>query len=90
MSEGSRFPIEFAAKVAVKVCERLSPYCDRIAIGGSIRRKLSFVGDIELIAIPKIEMRQPAEQLAFAGKGNLMPSAPQPVNLLDEELAVLL
>jgi len=90
MSEGSRFPIEFAAQVAVKVCDRLAPYCERIAIGGSIRRKLSFVGDIELIAIPKIEYRQPTEQLAFAGQGKPIPSEPQPVNLLDEKLEELL
>jgi DNA polymerase/3'-5' exonuclease PolX len=42
-----------ALKIAEKVKETLSPYCERIEIAGSIRRKKSEVKDIEIVAIPK-------------------------------------
>lgn len=42
-----------ALNIAEKVKEILSPYCERIEIAGSIRRKKSEVKDIEIVAIPK-------------------------------------
>jgi len=45
----------FKAKaIANKYKAMLEPYCDRIEIAGSIRRQCKDVGDIELVAIPKI------------------------------------
>ena len=35
--------------------QQLAPYCERIEIAGSIRRRKPECGDIELVAIPKIE-----------------------------------
>jgi len=43
-----------AQKIAEDIISRLSPYCERIEVAGSIRRKKPEVGDIELVCIPKI------------------------------------
>ena len=45
--------LEKARIIAIKLITLLSPHCERIEIAGSIRRNKPFVGDIELVAIPK-------------------------------------
>ena len=55
MSEKQRISLAGAAKVAGKLVAALSPGCERIEIAGSIRRGRPDVGDIELVAIPRIE-----------------------------------
>lgn len=45
--------LDKALEIAEKTKELLSPYCERIEIAGSIRRKKPEVKDIELVAIPK-------------------------------------
>lgn len=48
--------IQVATAVAERLIERLSPYCDRVQLAGSCRRRdKDFVKDIELVAIPKWE-----------------------------------
>jgi DNA polymerase/3'-5' exonuclease PolX len=47
---------EDALNIANKYVEILKPYCDKIMIAGSIRRKKSFVDDIEICCIPKSKM----------------------------------
>lgn len=42
-----------ALAIAEKIKAQLKPYCERIEIAGSIRRKKPEVGDIEIVAIPK-------------------------------------
>lgn len=42
-----------ALQIAEKIKEQLTPFCERIEIAGSIRRKKPFVKDIEIVAIPK-------------------------------------
>lgn len=42
-----------AIKIAERVKDELAPHCDRIEIAGSLRRGKPFVGDIEIVAIPK-------------------------------------
>jgi DNA polymerase/3'-5' exonuclease PolX len=44
-----------AKQIADKVMRSLEPFCDRIAIAGSLRRKKDEVGDIEIVCIPKTE-----------------------------------
>ena len=39
--------------IAEKIVALLKPYCDRIEIAGSIRRKKENVKDIEIVCIPK-------------------------------------
>jgi len=42
-----------ALEIALKIKLELSPFCERIEIAGSIRRKKPDVKDIEIVAIPK-------------------------------------
>ena len=44
--------LERAQKVANEVVKRLSPYCQRIEVAGSIRRRKPQVNDIDLVLIP--------------------------------------
>lgn len=55
MSLGAKLPYRQVYPLACKLIERLAPACARIEIAGSLRRKESHVGDIELVAIPKFE-----------------------------------
>jgi DNA polymerase (family 10) len=45
--------LEEAELIAKRLKERLSPYCDRIEIAGSIRRQKPTVNDIDLVIIEK-------------------------------------
>ena len=45
--------LQQALSIAEKVKKQLAPFCDRIEIAGSIRRKKPEVKDIEIVAIPK-------------------------------------
>lgn len=53
MSGQIKYPYAEAYKIALEVVEQLKPHCERIKIAGSLRRKKSEVGDIEIVAIPK-------------------------------------
>jgi len=44
-----------AEQIAAAIVADLAPFCERIAIAGSVRRKREMVGDIELVAIPCLE-----------------------------------
>ena len=48
--------LEIAKEIALKYKNTLLPFCERIEIGGSIRREKPEVGDIEIICIPKKEI----------------------------------
>ncbi|MCX7608946.1 MAG: hypothetical protein N2049_06990 [Anaerolineales bacterium] len=51
MSSG-KMPLDEAEKIARKYVGLLAPYCRRIEIAGSIRRRKAEVGDIEIVAEP--------------------------------------
>lgn len=42
-----------AQKIAQELINLLNPFCDRIEVAGSVRRKKNIVKDIELVIIPK-------------------------------------
>lgn len=42
-----------AKNIAVALCYRLQPFCDKINIAGSIRRQKPEVKDIEIVCLPK-------------------------------------
>jgi len=44
--------LEQAQRIADKVSERLSPFCSKIEVAGSIRRKKPYPKDIDLVLIP--------------------------------------
>lgn len=48
-----KFPYEDALRIAHATLEQLRPHCVRAEIAGSIRRRKSEVGDIEIVIIPK-------------------------------------
>lgn len=52
MAKG-KIALERAQKVADAVVKHLSPYCQRIEIAGSIRRRKPLVNDLDLVLIPK-------------------------------------
>lgn len=68
-----RIPLSEAERLAHQALELLAPACERIEIAGSIRRRKLDVGDVELLAIPKVE-----RQL-----GGLFGDEPFDVNQLD-------
>ena len=45
--------LEQAQKLAQEIVDQISPYCERIEVAGSIRRKKSEVNDIDIVLIPK-------------------------------------
>jgi DNA polymerase/3'-5' exonuclease PolX len=55
MSADIKVPIESVLPMAQEIAGKLSSYCDRIEIAGSIRRGRAMVSDIELVALPTIE-----------------------------------
>lgn len=36
--------------------DEIRPYCERLVIAGSLRRRSADVGDIEIVAVPKVEV----------------------------------
>jgi len=55
-----------ASEIAVAVCQKLQPFCNKIHIAGSIRRKKLEVKDIEIVVEPKL-VTQPTNDLFGAG-----------------------
>ncbi len=54
MSKTAR-PLHEAEAISTAIVADLEPFCARIAVAGSIRRRKEMVGDIELVAIPRYE-----------------------------------
>lgn len=48
-----RYPLKAAEHIANDLAEALAPFCERICVAGSIRRRRSHVGDIEIVYVPK-------------------------------------
>ena len=48
-----KMTLERAKKIADAVVKRLSLYCQRIQIAGSVRRRKLWVNDVDLLLIPK-------------------------------------
>lgn len=46
--------LDTASQVADEILQTLWPACERIELAGSIRRQRQYVGDIEIVAIPRI------------------------------------
>jgi DNA polymerase/3'-5' exonuclease PolX len=49
-----KYPYAEAMAVAKELCELLAPFCERIIIAGSLRRRRAKVGDVEIVFIPKV------------------------------------
>lgn len=81
MSGGQPIPLAAAEAVAVALLDLLEPACERIEIAGSIRRRKPVVGDLELVAIPRLRP-EPA--------GDLWGTEVRERDLLAERVAALL
>jgi hypothetical protein len=53
MSDKPKFPRGAAIEVARTMVQFLSPWCERLIVAGSLRRRKQTVGDIEILYIPK-------------------------------------
>jgi DNA polymerase/3'-5' exonuclease PolX len=49
-----RVPLALAEAVAAEARARLAPACERLEVAGSIRRRRPDVGDVELVAVPRV------------------------------------
>lgn len=49
----TKFLLDEARVVAKELYDRLLPFCERCKVVGSVRRKRSYVSDVELLFIPK-------------------------------------
>jgi len=58
--------LENAKKIADVVIKRLSPYCQKIEVAGSIRRRKAIVHDIDIVLIPSDPWNLEGEMLALA------------------------
>jgi DNA polymerase (family 10) len=54
-TEKVRVPLAQAEAVAEAALALLAPACERVEVAGSIRRRKADVGDVELVAVPKLE-----------------------------------
>lgn len=53
----TRMPLATAERAAEEFRRFIAPMCDRVEIAGSIRRRRDTVGDVEILAIPKLVTR---------------------------------
>lgn len=55
MAKGKKRPLAQALPVAQEIVAKLAPYCldGRIQVAGSVRRRRSWVGDLEIVACAK-------------------------------------
>jgi len=52
----TKIPLATAREVAVQLVEQLTDACKRIEVAGSIRRCRLEIGDIEIVAIPTVDL----------------------------------
>lgn len=74
----TKYPRAEALKVAKELCDALKMFTVRLIVAGSLRRRKLEVGDVEILYIPRFELRT----LDFFAQAN--------VNLADEVLSCLL
>lgn len=65
MSGGEGIGLLTAERVAGALVDELAPACERVEIAGSIRRRTPVVGDIELVLVPRLEMRPVEGQVSM-------------------------
>lgn len=82
-----KYPLGAALEVAGELVERLAPSCARVAIAGSVRRKVPMVGDVEILAVPALGTSLHHGQTSLFGT-RLPPASP--LNLLDRQLNLML
>lgn len=56
MSEGARISLDVAKRLGERCLAVMAPHCLIVAVAGSVRRKRSEVGDLEMLCIPNDEL----------------------------------
>lgn len=84
MSLKQPMALEVAQIRADAIRQTLLPFCDKVDIAGSIRRGKAEVGDIELVVLPKVELKR----TGLAAFLSLSDSTKE-VSLLDEIILML-
>lgn len=62
-SVAQRMPLKAAEMVAGELVALLSEHCKRVVVAGSIRRKMPWVGDVEIVCIPKLKQKVASRDL---------------------------
>jgi DNA polymerase/3'-5' exonuclease PolX len=60
-------PYNEVLPIAQRIIKGIAPYCERVEIAGSLRRKRPLIGDIEIVALPK-------RQLDLLGEPSKLPT----------------
>ena len=55
MSQSAGIPLSRAQTIAEELREKMAPFCEQICIAGSVRRRCDWIGDIEIVCVPKWE-----------------------------------
>lgn len=82
-STKERIPVKDAERIAAAFIDHIQPFCKRVVIAGSIRRGLPTVGDIEIVAVPKVESLTTRDMF-----GNIVGTGE--VDYLDAQMTALL
>lgn len=86
MSTTTKTPYRVIHPIAQRLADALAPYCERIELAGSLRRRKDMIGDIEVVAIPRLQKNIFGEPIPFlttllddflAGKVALAKSGPR-------------
>jgi DNA polymerase/3'-5' exonuclease PolX len=51
----TKMPLAEAERIGRSMVNALLPLCERVELAGSIRRRAPFVGDVEIVCVPKME-----------------------------------
>lgn len=79
----TRIPLADAQQTARRFCDQIADCTAQLTVAGSIRRRLTTVGDVEIVAVPKIEPMLERDMF-----GEIV--ATHQVDLLDARLTTLL
>jgi DNA polymerase/3'-5' exonuclease PolX len=53
----TRMPRPEAIAIAKAFVGEIEDCCDQLIVGGSLRRRLAMIGDVEIVCVPKVETR---------------------------------
>lgn len=74
-----------AIAIAKAFVAEIEPYCDQLVVAGSLRRRLARIGDVEVVAVPKVEPTETTIPDLFGGQVHH-----GEVDLLDATMTMLL
>lgn len=80
LSVPTRYQLAEAEAIADEIVEHLAPVCERLAVAGSIRRRVPTIGDVEIVAVPAYR-----QQILSLFDDGLVPEL-APIDCLDELL----